>query len=513
MKSKENSHQRQAELSNIGLFVADHIDAMLAYWDKDLVCVFANNSYREWFGKSREEMIGKVTLKELLGPLYEKNLVYIQGALAGKVQTFEREIKTPNGQIRHSLANYYPHVVNGEVQGFIVHVADISSNKNLEKKLLKSEELLNYAQQQAKMGSYEIDEESGSYIWSAYLYELFNLEKETNIQQLDWSKHIHPDDYASFMLIHEPSPKINLSTFSLEYKVKAMDGSYFIVHEAGSIVRDSVSGNRKIVGTIQNVNEQKQNELLKERNLQLQNEKALLDQSIQMRDHFLANVSHELRTPLHSILMNCELIPLQNKELNESAQKSLDKISYSGHFLQTLIEDMLDIARIDTGKVILQPERIAIHDLINDCIALTAGAAAKKQQQVICEIKLEKENIIADSKRLKQIFINLLNNAIKFTPSGGEVGIRVETNNNSDEAIFTIWDTGIGIAKEDLGNIFLPFYQTQSGYSKSEGIGIGLNIVNKLVQLHEGSIEVKSQLNKGSEFIVKLPLDFTRRIS
>jgi len=123
------------QIGDIGLRVADHIEAMLAYWDKDQVCRFANSAYREWFGKSKEELVDKITMKELLGPLYEKNLPYITEALKGNTQQFEREIETPSGELRHSLANYYPDFYDGNVRGFFVHVADISNQKKVEMQL------------------------------------------------------------------------------------------------------------------------------------------------------------------------------------------------------------------------------------------------------------------------------------------------------------------------------------------------------------------------------------------
>jgi PAS domain S-box-containing protein len=126
-------------MNDYGLLVADRIDAMLAYWDQDQICRFANNAYMAWFGKSKEEMVDKITMKELLGPLYEKNLPYITEALNGKVQQFEREIKTPHGEIRHSLANYYPDLYNGKVRGFSVHVVDITPQKKVQQELRNSE--------------------------------------------------------------------------------------------------------------------------------------------------------------------------------------------------------------------------------------------------------------------------------------------------------------------------------------------------------------------------------------
>ena len=101
------------------LSIADHLSAMIAYWDKNLICRFANNAYVEWFGKTKEEMIDRMHISELLGPIYEKNLPYIKGALSGEKQLFEREIPTPDGKgIRHSLATYLPEIINDEVKGF-----------------------------------------------------------------------------------------------------------------------------------------------------------------------------------------------------------------------------------------------------------------------------------------------------------------------------------------------------------------------------------------------------------
>lgn len=123
-------------LNDLVLLISDQITAMLAYWDKDLICRYANNAYIDWFGKTKEEMINKMRINELLGPLYEKNLPYIKAVLSGKKQLFEREIPIPNGSgIRHSLATYIPDINDGEVIGFFVHVADVTYLKELENKI------------------------------------------------------------------------------------------------------------------------------------------------------------------------------------------------------------------------------------------------------------------------------------------------------------------------------------------------------------------------------------------
>ena len=123
----------------IALFLLDHLDAMVAYWDVNEVCVFANNAYRDWFGKNKAEVIGH-TLRELLGPLYPLNVPYIKGALEGREQLFERDIPTPGGAVRQSLATYTPHLIDGKVVGFFVHVADVSLLKDLERQLKVAKE-------------------------------------------------------------------------------------------------------------------------------------------------------------------------------------------------------------------------------------------------------------------------------------------------------------------------------------------------------------------------------------
>jgi diguanylate cyclase (GGDEF)-like protein/PAS domain S-box-containing protein len=128
-------HHAVREIHAIALKLVDHLDAMVAYWDMDQVCVFANNAYRDWFGRSKQQMAG-ITLEGLLGPIYPKNLPYIRAAYDGQVQVFEREIPTPDGKIRYSLATYTPHIIDGKVHGIFVHVADVTPLKRLEHELL-----------------------------------------------------------------------------------------------------------------------------------------------------------------------------------------------------------------------------------------------------------------------------------------------------------------------------------------------------------------------------------------
>lgn len=139
MKSTDDTISAASDLATL---VTDKITAMIGYWDKDLKCRFANAAYLQWFGMTKEEMVNKITIEELLGPLYQMNLPYIRKALEGESQTFEREIPIPGGGTRYSLANYYPHIEGNEVKGFFVHVADVSPIKELEKQLLRQNDVI-----------------------------------------------------------------------------------------------------------------------------------------------------------------------------------------------------------------------------------------------------------------------------------------------------------------------------------------------------------------------------------
>jgi len=165
----------------LAIKVTDHVSAMLAYWDKDLICRFSNAAYSKWFNKTREEMVNTITIQELLGPLYEMNLHHITNVLQGQPQTFEREIPLPNGEIRHTLANYFPDIENNEVLGFYVHVADVTPLKLLEKRLIKSNQTITEQNQRLLNFSNIISHNLRSY--ADGLASLIEITKEADDQE------------------------------------------------------------------------------------------------------------------------------------------------------------------------------------------------------------------------------------------------------------------------------------------------------------------------------------------
>ncbi|MEM7532736.1 MAG: GAF domain-containing protein, partial [Chloroflexota bacterium] len=225
------------------------------------------------------------------------------------------------------------------------------------------------------------------------------------------------------------------------------------------------------------------------------------------KDEFLASMSHELRTPLNAILGMAEILqeeiygPITPQQL-----LSLETIESSGHHLLSLINDILDVAKIGAGRLEIHIESVHIPSLVNASLQLVRQAADKKGLTITCRIDELVRNIDADERRLKQILVNLLSNAVKFTPKDGQVGLEVQGYPDENVARFTVWDTGIGIAEEDLARLFRPFVQLDSRLSREyTGTGLGLVLVSSLADMHGGSVAVESDVGYGSRFTVSIP--------
>ena len=236
---------------------------------------------------------------------------------------------------------------------------------------------------------------------------------------------------------------------------------------------------------------------------------AELEHAVRAKDAFLANMSHELRTPLNVILSLSEILLEQHRgPLNERQQLALHSIESSGRHLLALINDILDLSKIEAGKAELHYEPILITNVCHASLALVKELAVKKglHMQVAFQLNDELARLQADPKRLKQMLVNLLSNAIKFTPAGGTVSLEVTTDMSAAVIRFAVQDTGIGIAPAEQARLFQPFTQLDSGLSRvHEGTGLGLALVRHLAELHGGSVRVESEIGQGSCFTITLP--------
>ena len=243
----------------------------------------------------------------------------------------------------------------------------------------------------------------------------------------------------------------------------------------------------------------------RERELQTTNRK--LATANRLKSEFLATMSHELRTPLNSIIGFSELLEDRSYgSMNERQAKYVNNIVVSSKHLLQLINDVLDLAKVESGTIEIHPEPLALPGAVEIVMSVVEPLAAKKNISVNIETDETVASITADPARFKQILYNLLSNAIKFTPSGGTVSIGVKRRDGTTE--ISVTDTGIGISTRDQKRIFSEFLQVEGSYArKYEGTGLGLALTKKLVELHGGRIWVESSLGAGSKFTFSLPDD------
>ncbi|MEH2151319.1 ATP-binding protein [Nostoc sp.] len=222
---------------------------------------------------------------------------------------------------------------------------------------------------------------------------------------------------------------------------------------------------------------------------------------------FLGNISHELRTPLNSILGITEA--LQDEvygPVSEEQRQSLTMLESSGKNLLELINQILDLTRTESSKIELQLAATSIQGICDFSLSSVKHLAFQKNIWLRAEVPEELEPIQVDERRICQVFISLLTNAIKFTKEGGEVWIEVQPTSTNEYIFFSVVDTGIGMLSDDLFKLFQPFVQVENASTiRSPGTGLGLVMVQKIVELHGGTVHAESQLGKGSRFTVKLP--------
>lgn len=249
------------------------------------------------------------------------------------------------------------------------------------------------------------------------------------------------------------------------------------------------------------------------KNKKLQEFNQLLLSRNQNKDSFIAHLSHELRTPISGILLTAESLETGiYGELNEKQLHSIKNIEKSCNFIISMINELLDIAKLADGKVELQKEVCLVNDICEDASRTTREMFEQKRQQFSFTYTNGRIFAVCDSRRLKQIIINLLSNASKFTDEDGKIELNLNVINkgaNEEEVLIEVKDNGFGISESNKSSLFEPFTQFNNGFDKSgtkeQGSGLGLSIVKALVELHEGKIQVSSELNTGSCFRIHLP--------
>ncbi len=375
---------------------------------------------------------------------------------------------------------------------------EISLHQRTELELRASEERFHLAMLGASDGLWDwYLEKNTMYLSPRWKQMLGYQDNEIPSQFEVWHQYLHPKDYPR--VIADIYAYLNRETLSYEcsYRIRHKDGHYLWMLERGIAIWSQSGKPVRMVGTNRDLTIQKQAEE------KLHQAKAAAESASQAKSTFLANMSHELRTPLNGILGYTQILS-RGKSLTLKQQEGIDIIHRSGEYLLTLINDILDISKIEADKIELCLIDFNFNEFLQNITKLFQFRAEQKgitfSYQKLSHLPVA---VRADEKRLRQILINLLNNAIKFTQAGS-VTFKIGYHNGNIR--FQVEDTGIGIAQSEHSQIFQPFQQVGEQKYHSEGTGLGLTITKKLVEMMQGELHVESVLNQGSTFWVALPL-------
>ena len=487
-------------------FVVNAVPALLAFVDADARYVWANESYRRWYGYSPDRMRGRHGSEMLGAPAFEAIRPHFERVLAGEEVTFDHRFEYAVGPPRHVRASYVPRRdADGRVRGFASLVTDMTEIRSAEAALRRSEHMLEHSQSTAHVGSWEVHlakhpDDPGSLRWSDEMYRIFGYEPRgiEPTRKLFYDA-IHPDDRAATRALSTTGLERG-EPFETEYRVVRPDGSVRMIHAWTRFECDAGDRPVRMLGTCQDISDRKK---LEEELVSALEE---LREADRQKDEFLAMLAHELRNPLAPILNAVEILERTDPKDEGRTSTYRAVISRQVQHMKRLLDDLLDVSRVSQGKIQLRKEPLELGAVLLQAVEVSRPIIGEKKQELSLRLTPEPVPLDADPTRLVQVFANLVNNAAKYTDAGGHIALTVTTE--AGEAIVGVRDDGMGMSPELLARAFDLFVQETRSLDRAQGgLGIGLTMVRTLVRMHGGSVRAFSDgPGRGSEFVVRLPI-------
>lgn len=388
---------------------------------------------------------------------------------------------------------------NSNITGLLAIGIDITEQQQEALRLEQYTHQLREAQRIAGLARWDLDLVKNSCQMSSQHADIYGEEKrdltENGFQT--WLKSVHPDDRERVQTTYQDALKSG-DGFDYEYRLVQPSGQIRYAYDRGKIFRDESGRAIRITGTTQDITRYKEIEQA----LILARDEA--DRANLAKSEFVSRMSHELRTPMNAILGFGQVLELDADGFDESQKGNIREILDAGYHLLNLINDVLDLAKIESGKMEVSMEGVAVDDVLRQCIALISSQAEARQLELIDHISSKGYTVQADFTRLKQVLLNMLSNAVKYNREHGRISLNSETIDKHRIRI-SVTDTGKGMTEDDIDKLYTPF-ERMGTERNIEGTGIGLVITKYLIELMGGTIGVESTLGEGSTFWVELEL-------
>lgn len=389
---------------------------------------------------------------------------------------------------------------------------DITTRKENEQKLKENEQALREAQRFAKTGHWSYNYSSQTLHWSDEIFHLFSLDpNQINLTVETFLELVHPEDKDTFATMLDDKLHSQFPQQKIDSRIILPGGKIRWVHLESKTQFDENNLPLQMNGIVQDVTEHKlaEIEILKSKE-EAEEAKKEAEKANQAKSEFLSRMSHELRTPMNAILGFTQLLELE-KYLTEPQREAVSEIHHAADHLLDLIKDVLNLSRIESGKILLSMESVNIQEMLNECEKLISPLSNKYQINISWEYPKDKlDYMYVDKIRIKEVLLNLLSNAIKYNHVGGDVKVSTEFKTRNIMRI-KVRDTGVGITPDQQKNLFKSFIRLGAESTNIEGTGIGLVITKQLIELMGGSIGFESNRN-GSTFWIDTPLSRKQRL-